>query len=34
MIDIFKSALKSNSIISFCVGKVDWDRRVRNAFVS
>lgn len=28
MIEIFKTALRSNSIISLCVGKVDWDKRI------
>lgn len=28
MIEIFKTALKSNNIISLCVGKVDWDKRI------
>ena len=28
MIEILKTALTKNTIISFCIGKVNWDRRI------
>ena len=28
MIEILKTALRNNNIISLCVGKVDWDKRI------